>query len=216
MIIEKERQIHFKYKMQLFRLLICLGLIILVFPLWGGERKGHKTDSSISFTHAVSIQWIGIVFHPKGGTYPDRYIRKLDPRAYFVVELGGILTYEYRIFDRGYLKAAVAFNLDCANVPAGFFHIGTYYQVLNKKRHILILGLGPTLVFRENWDQFPEYVGDEFFRDNEYNKWQYRFVIFGAIEYNFRLSKTLLLNASLIPGGHLVMTTSFGLKYIIK
>lgn len=195
-------------------LLIIIWLMVSI-PSFGDDHISYKADTTIFYKHGITIQWIGIVFHPQGGTYPERYIRKLDPQAYFVIELGAILSYEYQVFERAFVKAGAAFNLDCANVPAGFFHIGGYYQVINRKRHILSIGLGPTLVYRENWGQFPEYTGDEFFKDNLYHKWQYRFVIFGSFEYNFRLTNRLLLNTSLIPGGHLVMTFSFGLKYII-
>ena len=146
--------------------LIIVTWSMVALPLFGDEAPSYKTDTATTYRHGLTAQWIGIVFHPKGGTYPERYIRKLDPAAYFVIELGAILSYEFQVFERAYVKAGAALNLDCADVPAGFFHIGAYYQVINRKRHILSLGLGPTLVFRENWGQFPEYTGDEFFKDN--------------------------------------------------
>lgn len=198
------------------RYISIIGLILFSITVFGRNKKPQAPDSTINYTNAISAQWIGLVFHPKGGTYPHRYIRKLDPEAYFVVEHGIILTYEHRVFDRGYIKGGAALNLDCANVIAGFFHIGLHYQVLNKKRHILSAGLGPTLVFREDWHQFPEYVSDEFFKESVHGKWQYRFVIFGNIEYNYLVSKKLLLSVSLIPAGHLLMTFTFGVKYVLK
>jgi hypothetical protein len=189
---------------------------LIAIPIFGKGDKVHFIDSLSNYTNAISAQWIGLVFHPNGGTYPARYIRKLDPNAYFVVEQGLFLGYEHRVFDRAYIKTAAAYNMDCANVPAGFLHIGFYYQIVSKKRHKLSVGLGPTFVFREDWHQFPEYIEDEFFKDSVYGKWQYRFVIFGDIEYNYQISRKTLLNVSLIPGGHLVMTFSFGLKYVLK
>ena len=198
------------------RLFVPSLVIFLTFPAFGKKEKNVQTDSLNNFTNAVTAQWIGLVFHPEAGTYPHRYIRKLDPKAYFVIELGLVLTYEHRVFERGYLKGAVAYNLDCANVPAGFFHAGLHYQLLRKKRHLLTAGLGPTLVFREDWHQFPEYKSDVFFKERVHGKWQYRFVVFGNIEYNYRISRKMMVNVGFIPAGHLLLTFTFGVKYILK
>lgn len=187
-----------------------------MIPQTGKCKSRDPSDSINNYKHAISAQWIGLVFHPKGGTYPHRYIRKLDPQAYFVVEHGMVLSYEHQVFDRGYIRGAIAYNLDCANVPAGFFHVGFHYQLLSRKRHILTAGLGPTLVFREDWHQFPEYVSDEFFKERVHGKWQYRFVMFGDIEYNYRVSEKLAINVGFIPAGHLLLTFTFGIKYILK
>ena len=116
--------------------ILLVGCIILLIPKTGVCKSHDPADSINNYKHAISANWIGLVFHPKGGTYPHRYIRKLDPQAYFVVEHGVVLSYEHRIFERGYIKGAIAYNLDCANVPAGFFHAGLHYQLLRKKRHL--------------------------------------------------------------------------------
>ena len=198
------------------RSLLLFGFIISPTCLIGKDKSVKPPDSINNYQHAITAQWIGLVFHPEGGTYPHRYIRKLDPQAYFVIEHGLVLSYEHRLFDRGYLRGAIAYNLDCANVPAGFFHVGLHYQLISKKRHILTAGIGPTLVYREDWHQFPEYVSDEFFKDQVHGKWQYRFVIFGNIEYNYKITEKLALNVGLIPAGHLLLTFTFGIKYILK
>jgi hypothetical protein len=195
--------------------ILFIGGIACSYQLYGKDKAEDPFDSLNNYHHGITIQWIGLVFHPKGGTYPHRYIRKLDPKAYFVVEHGLVLSYEYRLFERGYLRGATAFNLDCANVPAGFFHAGLHYQLLRKKRHILTAGLGPTLVYREDWHQFPEYTDDVFFEDRVHGKWQYRFVIFGNIEYNYRISEKMTMNIGLIPAGHLLLTFTFGVKYML-
>ncbi len=196
--------------------ILMLTLFMMDFTMgYGIGDKNQLADSSRFFSDAISIHWIGLVFHPQGGTYPDLYIRKLDPKAYVVIELGVVLAYEHRIFNRGYIKTVAAYNLDCANVPAGFFHFGFHYQLINRNRHILTAGLGPTLVFRDDWHQFPEYTGDEFFKDKVNGKWQYRLVVFGDIEYSYKISKKFFLNSSVIPGGHLVITFCVGFKYVL-
>ncbi len=198
---------------------ICTGCLLLITylassagPNQDGQTKEQKDTVNV-YTNAITVNWIGIVFHPLGGTYPDRYIRKLDPNAYFVIEHGVYSSFEHRLFERTYLKSAASLFIDCANLPAGFLHLGVHFNLLNKQKHIVSLGLGPTLLFREDWHQFPEYVGDEFFKDRLYGKWQYRFIIFGDIEYNYRFSKNTFLNISLFPGGRYLYTLSFGLKH---
>ena len=191
-------------------------LLVLAIPVFGKKVHDNNSDSIYNFTNAITAQWIGLVFHPEGGTYPHLYIRKLDPKAYFVVEHGLVISYEHRIFERGYLKGAAAYNLDCANVPAGFLHAGLHYQIIRRKKHLLTAGLGPTLVFREDWHQFSEYKSDVFFKERVHGKWQYRFVVFGNIEYNYSISRNFALNVGFIPAGHLLLTFTFGIKYILK
>lgn len=196
----------------------CLLFICLLFVTFsfGQENTIIASDTINNFKNALSIQWIGLAIHPKGGTYPHRYNRKLDPNAYLVIELGPLLSYEFLIKKKLYAKVSASYYSDCAGLPAGFAHTGIYYHFLNKNRHILMAGLGPTLVFREDWHQFPEYTGDIFFKDKVHGKWQYRFVIFGSIDYNYKLNERILLNVSLIPAGYLVLTTCIGIKFLIN
>lgn len=194
-------------------LLLCF--FMSASPILGKGNDREAYHSTTAYKQAISVQWIGLVFHPQGGTYPGRYKRKLDPQAYFVIEWGAILAYERRIFNRCYLKSGAALYLDCADVPAGFVHLGVHYQLLNHGRHMVSIGLGPTLTFREDWHQFPEYTGDPFFKDSVHGKWQYRFVIFGGIEYCFRITDKILLNYTLIPGGRLIVTSCLGLKFVL-
>jgi len=52
----------------------------------------HRINYSICATD-IQLQFVGMAFHPKGGTYPEHNHRKLDPKAYFVLELGGAAQY---------------------------------------------------------------------------------------------------------------------------
>jgi hypothetical protein len=76
-------------------LLLCF--FMSASPILGKGNDREAYHSTTAYKQAISVQWIGLVFHPQGGTYPGRYKRKLDPQAYFVIEWGAILAYERRI-----------------------------------------------------------------------------------------------------------------------
>lgn len=188
--------------------------ICFLFFLFVIASQGKAQDSLFYFNkrHSASAQFIGLAFHPKGGTYPQHYHRKLDPKAYFVVELGGAAQYRYRISKRWSACGAFAFYSDCAVMPAGIIQIGVRWHIIAKQKHNLNLGFGPTLLFRRDWHELDGYITDAFFAESVYGRWQYRFWVVPDIEYSYSLNENWDIFYSLIPGGEHVSTSSTGLR----
>jgi len=164
----------------------------------------------------LSLQWLGLSIHGGPASMPHRYPLGLDPRGYVVLQMGASVSYDVRI--RGPLmgRVSVAHFRDCVFLPAGYFHIGLRGILVEKGRHTLHGGLGPTLIYREDWRQFPDYPGDEFYGDRSVGRWQYRFIVYGGeFEYLYRVTDRLELQASLIPGIPLVFTTRLGVRWAL-
>lgn len=172
-------------------------------------------DSSLFIKNreSISFQFIGLAFHPKGGTYPELYKRKLDQKAFFVVELGGAIQYRHRLSKRWSLGSAVAYFSDCAAMPAGMIQLGARWHIIAKQKHNLSLGFGPTLLFRRDWHELDGYNTDAFFAESVYGKYQYRFYIVPELEYSIQLKNNWDIFYSILPGGQHVSTSSFGVRY---
>lgn len=162
----------------------------------------------------LSLQYIGITYHPGGGNAPEIYPRKFDQQAYFVAELGAALSYDRAIHGRFFPRLSLAFYRDCANVDAGYLHLGGRGIILSKGKHQINGGIGPTLVFRKDWHQFDEYPGDDFYGNSIWRGWQYRFILYGGeFDYLYRLSDKMELHYSIIPGYPFVFTSKIGVRF---
>ncbi len=161
----------------------------------------------------IFIKFIGPTIHPEGGNFPELYPIKFDRKGYLVLNVGGVLGADFFFFkDVFSVRVAQAFYLDCAGVPAGFSHIGLRGRIFKVKRHSLYGGLGPTLIFREDWNKFPVYKDDGYFR--RYKGIQWKFIIYGGeFEYNYQVKDNLDLSITAIPGYPIIFTFAIGIKY---
>jgi len=169
-----------------------------------------KQEKFKSNTFYLSAQYLGFTFHPgEGGKYP----LKIDEKAYWVFEVGGAINLDYYFKEKIFIRGSVAHYLDCAYVPAGYFHLGLRGTIFEKGKHQINGGLGPTLLYREDWYQFSEYKGDSFYGDRVNCKWQYRFIFYGGeFEYLYQLTDKIQLQFSRIPGIPIIVTSKFGLR----
>ena len=169
-----------------------------------------KQEKFKSNTFYLSAQYLGFTFHPgEGGKYP----LKIDEKAYWVFEVGGAINLDYYFKEKIFIRGSVAHYLDCAYVPAGYFHLGLRGTIFEKAKHQINGGLGPTLLYREDWYQFSEYKGDSFYGDRVNCKWQYRFIFYGGeFEYLYQLTDKIQLQFSRIPGIPIIVTSKFGLR----
>jgi len=191
--------------------LILIYLILTNKVLFAQDSLLIENNQRGSFY--LSLQFVGFTFHPTGGNTPEIYPLKLDKKAYFVLEVGLALNLDYYLNDNLFIRTSVAHYRDCAFVPAGYFHVGIRGTILKKGKHQIIGGIGPTLLYREDWHQFSEYKGDEFYTNHIYNKWQYRFIVYGGeFEYLYKLNDKIELQYSLIPGIPIVMTSKIGIR----
>jgi hypothetical protein len=161
----------------------------------------------------LSFQYLGITYHPDGGTTPEVYPLKLDKKAYFVINVGAAANLDYGLGKYFFLRFTTTLYKDCAFVTAGCFHLGPRIQYSWKKSRIN-MGIGPILSYREDWHQFEEYQTDDFYGDRVYGKWQYRFFPYAVeLEYFHRINDHLEFQYSLIPGAPLVFTSLFGVRF---
>ncbi len=189
----------------LFFLLNCYGFETL--------RAQENCEEGEQGTFYVAIEYLGLSFHPGGGSTPEIYPLKLDEQGYWVVEVGGVLSIDYYFHKRFFVRGSIAHYLDCANVPAGYFHIGFRGVIFQSGKHTIVGGMGPTLLYREDWHQFPEYKGDPFYGDRVYGKWQYRFIFYGGeFTYLYDLTDRAQLQCSIVPGIPIVLVLKVGLR----
>jgi len=172
-----------------------------------------ENKNSLKNSFFISFQYIGLTFHPEGGNTPEIYPLKFDKKAYFVLEVGGVVNMDYYFSNTMFIRASVAHYRDCAFVPAGYFHLGFRGTFFHRGKHQINGGIGPTLSYREDWHQFPEYQGDTYYGDRVKGRWQYRFIIYGGeFEYLYQLNDKVQLQFSVIPGIPIIVTSKFGVR----
>ena len=174
----------------------------------------ETSEANETSRHFLSLQWIGFTYHPDGGDFPELYPWKIDEQGYGVFEIGLGTKYDYQFRGRYFIRASIAYYKDCAFVDAGYLHLGLRAGILNKGRHSINAGLGPTLLLREDWHKFDEYAGDEFYGDRVTGEWQYRFILYAAeLEYLCRFNDRYEFQYSLVPGYPAVLTSFVGMRF---
>jgi len=187
-------------------------LILFLLPTFIFAQPADTATSKITRWY-LSVQYLGITYHPDGGTTPEVYPLKLDENAYVVLNVGVAANVDYVMGKYFFMRFTTSLYKDCAFVTAGCFHLGPRVQYCGKKNRFN-LGIGPIFSFREDWHQFEEYEDDDFYGDRVSGKWQYRFFPFAVeLEYLRRINDHLEFQYSLIPGAPLVFTSLFGVRF---
>jgi hypothetical protein len=161
----------------------------------------------------LSFQYLGLTYHPDGGTTPEVYPLKFDRKAYLVLDVGVAANLDYRLSNYSFLRFTASLYQDCAFVTAGCFHAGPRLQYSWGDNRINV-GIGPILSFRQDWHRFTEYVDDEFYGDRVYKGWQYRFFP-TAIEFEYlrKINDSMEFQYSIVPGAPLVITSLVGVRF---
>jgi hypothetical protein len=171
----------------------------------------EKGDSPWS----LSFQYLGLTYHPHGGTTPEVYPLKFDEKAYLVLDVGAVVNLDYRFNKLFFFRFTSALYGDCAMVMAGAFHAGPRMQFTWAKNSFNF-GLGPIFCFRQDWHRFEEYTTDDFYGNRVYKGWQYRlFPIAIEFEYLRRINSSTELQWSILPGVPSVVTFMFGARFQI-
>jgi hypothetical protein len=195
------------------RVLLLLSLsLVMMNPAIVFSQSNSSTEGKPPEWH-VSLQYLGLTYHPDGGNTPELYPLKFDAKAFFVLDVGIAANLDYRLADYSFLRLTAALYKDCAAVTAGGIHMGPRLQYTWGDNQVNV-GIGPILSFREDWHRFKEYTDDEFYGSRIYNGWQYRFY-WTAIEFEYlrRINDTMELQWSVIPGFPLVITSLFGIRF---
>jgi hypothetical protein len=196
---------------------VTLRIVIVFLLLSPSHVFGQVIESSSENIPDwyLSLQYLGLTYHPDGGNTPEVYPMKLDRKAYLVLDVGVAANLDYRLNNYSFLRFTTALYKDCAFVTAGCFHIGPRLQYSwgNNRIHA---GIGPIFSFRQDWHQFKEYQDDEFYGNRIYKGWQYRFFP-TAIEFEYlrRINDTMEFQWSVIPGFPLVITSMFGIRFTL-
>ncbi len=194
-------------------LFLCIAAITLVVSSIFGQSADTGEPNS-PLWHA-SVQYIGITYHPDGGSTPEVYPLKLDRKAFLVLDVGLVGKLDYQLNDYAFIRFTTALYMDCAFVAAGCLHFGPRLQY-SWGDNQLNVGIGPIFSFRQDWHRFEQYQDDEFYGDRVFHGWQYRlFPTALEFEYLRRISDTMQLQWSLIPGAPLIITSLIGVRFAL-
>jgi hypothetical protein len=194
---------------------ISLGILSVVLVIWPSGILAQSTEPApeVIPTWHLSVQYLGLTYHPDGGNTPEVYPLKLDAKAYFVLDVGFAANIDYRLSDHFFLRFTSALYKDCAFVTAGCVHAGPRLQ-FSWGDNSINAGIGPILSFRQDWHRFAQYKDDEFYGSRIYNGWQYRFFP-TAIEFEYlrRINDSMEFQWSVVPGAPMVITSMFGIRF---
>ncbi len=134
---------------------ILLVFILLIFLKFENDK--------IQAQNNFSIKYFGLIVHPFGDYSARIQPYKLDRNAYFVVTIGGYVSYEQFIWqDILSLKFKQGLFLDCSAGKSGVTHVSVQMNLLENKKNKLSFSIGPTLIYRESWTRFKEYKNSSF------------------------------------------------------
>ena len=186
------------------------------------ENKGVEAQLQCSVPrqkskrNSIGLKFMGLSFHPLSGK-PNAELmpNRLDKQAYFVLDLGALLSYEYFIVpDVLSVKFIQGLYADCAAQLAGVTSIGLRARIFQIGRHSLLGGIGPTWIYRHNWYHIPNYVDTKYYKGTPTDKWQYKFLWYGGeLEYKFAISSKLDFATIFVPGYPDLMAFAVGVNY---
>lgn len=157
-------------------------------------------QEAINYKNALTLKFFGFTMHLKESPYPEIFPNKLDEKGYATMNYGGIVGYDRYLKSKKFsIRAEQGLYTDCAGKLAGFSHLGFRVLLIEHGRHALNAGLGPTLVYRKDWNRLDGYLDDGYFKRK--GDWQYRFYWYGAeMEYNYLLNNSTSISVNLVPG----------------
>ncbi|MFN3916992.1 MAG: hypothetical protein ACK4K0_04545 [Flavobacteriales bacterium] len=166
----------------------------------------------------VSVKYFGLTVHPFGDYSANLQPYKLDKNAYFVANFGGYASYERFVWiDMLSVKLKQGIFTDCSAGMMGVSHLGVQMNLLQKNKHKLSFGIGPTLIYRESWTRFSEYEESGFWHKYDSPRLgliQYKMILYGCeFEYDYTISEKTDLSVGFTPGFPFAFTFSFGVKH---
>lgn len=164
----------------------------------------------------IGIKFFGLSIHPKGEKENAFLMpNKLDKNAYLVMNFGAEFMYEKFLYkDIISIKVIQALYADCAEMLGGFSHIGIRAKIAKNEKHSFYGGIGPTLVYRKNWQKIEGYVNPNKFKGSIAENWQYLFLWYGGeLEYKYTMTDKLDFSVSFVPGYPDLMSLAFGINF---
>lgn len=186
-------------------------LLPLLLSVAGSFAPSSLPDSES--TWAVNAKYFALTYHPGGGDH-EGYPRKLDDAAYWVLQVGGVVDLDRKLNSWLLARTSVALYKDCADVWAGYLHLGPRLQWSPLSDLTLRVGIGPTFLWRENWLYHVEgYTRDSFFGTPDSSRFQTAFLWYGGdVEAQWHVKGPWSVVTSVVPGWPHVLTASAGLR----
>jgi hypothetical protein len=162
---------------------------------------------------AANFLATGLSYHPGGGEN-EGYPRQLDDKGLWVVILGGEVDADMYLHRYLILRAATSLYRDCADVWSGFYHLAPRLNLPIGSRFTFRIGIGPTLLWRENWlGVVPGYTKDSFYGKATQGEYQSKLIWYGGdLDFEWRLTPRLSLLYANIPGWPEVVTSNIGVR----
>ena len=195
---------------------ICLIALAALLALAPPVRSAaFDPDSPLTSRErfGVGVKYTGISFHPDGGEN-EGYPRKIDDAAFWVLLLGAEVDADWRAHKYLYIRASTSLYRDCADVWAGYYHLGFRANYDIGEKVGVRIGIGPTYLWRQNWyGQVDGYTHDSFFGDASGGDFQGKFIWYGGdAEIEWKAYDKVSFVYSVIPGWPEVIQSSAGLR----
>jgi hypothetical protein len=175
---------------------MCRFMLIVLLAIVAGPCLAQDAE----YKNAFTAKLFGVSVHLKESPHPEIFPNRLDEKGYITFNYGAIVGYDrFIVGNKHAVRVEQGLYADCAASLAGFTHIGWRALILQKNRHSLNGGIGPTLVYRRDWNRIIGYKDDGYF--NRRGEWQYKFYWYaGELEYNYSLSEQTDFSVNLVPG----------------
>lgn len=193
-------------------ILALAGLLLAAPHLHAGFDPGSPLGDPGRF--GVGLKFTGLSYHPDGGEN-EGYPRQLDDEAFWVLLLGGEIDADWRAHKYLYIRASTSFYKDCADLWAGYYHLGFRANYDIGERVGVRIGVGPTYLWRQNWfGRVAGYRRDSFFGEPTGGDFQGAFIWYGGdAEVEWKMDDRLSFVYSVIPGWPEVIQSSIGMRY---
>ena len=186
-------------------------LIVAVLATAKPSRAQAMLDPS---RFVLGLNYTGISYHPGGGENEEHYKRSLDDKDYWVFLIGLQANADYKLFPWMYLRAATSLYKDCADVYAGYYHLGFRANWDVTDRVSMRIGIGPTYLWRQNWlGKVKGYTKDSFFGPATAGDFQGKLIFYGGdAELEWKAWDRVSLVYAVIPGYPEVIQNSVGAR----
>ncbi|HEY4649809.1 MAG TPA: hypothetical protein VIG72_00270 [Pontibacter sp.] len=172
----------------------------LILCLFVVARPVQAQDADTTYKNAFTVKLFGLSVHLKESPHPEIFPNRLDEGGYITLNYGAIVGYDRFIVGQEHaIRIEQGLYADCSASFAGFTHIGWRGLIFQKNKHSMNGGIGPTLVYRHDWNRIEGYQDDGYF--NRRGNWQYKFIWYaGELEYNYQLTRQTEFSVNLVPG----------------
>jgi len=190
--------------------LIFIGFLLMIILLNSQNLKANSVGGEI-----ITVTRH---FSKKSFELGSQYPRKLDPEGVAVITPGVELYYDQQLdspkYSISFIRFTAAHYYDSMDKKAGYLHFGPRFEFFISEKIICVMGIGPTLYFRESWNQFQDYRDDGFFTESQdfMPGYQHKFLPGVDIDFQFTIIPDWQLVWSIIPGLPDIITNSFGIR----